>query len=103
MSPRRLIPEGNEEKAIIGIMLMCLILLVVLVGVLIRIPHVSSAELKLPKIITRDFGRPSNTVDAINDGRWSEMCKGAARYEAMREAYELRKPDPCNGAKTWVR
>lgn len=30
-------------------------------------------------------------------------CNTAARYEAMREAYDLRLPDPCSGAKTWVR
>jgi hypothetical protein len=30
-------------------------------------------------------------------------CYTAARYEAMREAYERRLPDPCSGARTWVR
>ena len=28
--------------------------------------------------------------------RWSRLCKGGAgRYDAMREAYDLGKPDPC--------
>ena len=30
-------------------------------------------------------------------------CATAARYDAMREAYAAGKPDPCNGAKEWVR
>lgn len=30
-------------------------------------------------------------------------CNTAARYDAMREAYELRLPDPCNGATRWRR
>lgn len=31
-------------------------------------------------------------------------CNSGARYEAMREAYEERLPDPCNpAAKEWVR
>lgn len=35
---------------------------------------------------------------------WKELCKGAGRYAAMREAYEQRKPDPCNPKATrWVR
>lgn len=101
--PRRLLPDDFEGKMIVGIMLMCVVLVVVLIGVLFHIPRVTGAEIALPKIITEGFGRPSRTVDAINAGRWREMCKGAARYEAMREAYELRKPDPCNGGKVWVR
>lgn len=30
-------------------------------------------------------------------------CYTAARYQAMREAYDLRLPDPCSGARVWVR
>jgi len=30
-------------------------------------------------------------------------CNTGARYEAMREAYERRLPDPCNGATIWRR
>jgi hypothetical protein len=29
-------------------------------------------------------------------------CNTAARYDVMREAYERRLPNPCNGAKVWV-
>lgn len=35
--------------------------------------------------------------------KWKEMCKGGARYQAMSEAYDVRKPDPCSGAKEWRR
>jgi hypothetical protein len=28
--------------------------------------------------------------------RWRELCKGGGRYQAMGEAYEAGKPDPCN-------
>ncbi len=27
--------------------------------------------------------------------RWRELCKGGGRYQAMSEAYEAGKPDPC--------
>ena len=30
-------------------------------------------------------------------------CETAARYDAMRDAYAAGRPDPCNGAKEWVR
>jgi hypothetical protein len=36
-------------------------------------------------------------------GRPDPRCYTAARYEAMREAYEMRLPDPCSGARVWVR
>jgi len=36
--------------------------------------------------------------------QWKEQCKGAGRYQAMSEAYEAGKPDPCNPrAKEWIR
>lgn len=30
--------------------------------------------------------------------RWQKMCEGPARYDAMREAYAAKMPNPCNGA-----
>lgn len=27
--------------------------------------------------------------------RWKRMCKGSERYEAMREAFDLKKGNPC--------
>ncbi|MDI1264033.1 MAG: hypothetical protein PS018_12335 [bacterium] len=36
--------------------------------------------------------------------RWRSLCRGGGRYQAMSEAYEARKPDPCNPmAKEWSR
>lgn len=28
--------------------------------------------------------------------RWQELCRGGGRYQAMSEAYDLGKPNPCN-------
>lgn len=60
------------------------------------------AELKLPNEITcgqttcdgdiSKFGRYSR---AYYERRWKRMCKGGARYDAMREAFEAGKPNPC--------
>ena len=34
--------------------------------------------------------------------KWKKMCEGSARYDAMSEAYVLRKPNPCDPtAKEW--
>lgn len=36
--------------------------------------------------------------------KWKDLCKGGGRYQAMAEAYEARKPDPCNPkAREWQR
>jgi hypothetical protein len=35
-------------------------------------------------------------VDRQQAKRWRELCKGGGRYQAMSEAYEAGKPDPCN-------
>jgi hypothetical protein len=48
----------------------------------------------------RAFGTYS---DHYYQRRWARLCKGAGRYDAMREAYDLGKPDPCNGAVEWRR
>ena len=96
--PRRLIPDTKEGRIIMGGMLLCMVLVLVLAWVLVSIPRpASGADLMTVRL------RQGRTMDAINAGRWREMCKGPARYDAMREAYELRMPDPCNGAKKWVR
>ena len=31
--------------------------------------------------------------------RWKKLCEGGGRYQAMAEAYDKHKPDPCNGVK----
>lgn len=47
----------------------------------------SSADLPLAR-----FGTYS---DAHLRKRWANLCKGGGRYQAMAEAYELGRPDPC--------
>jgi len=43
------------------------------------------------------FGAYSQAyVDRQQARRWRELCKGGGRYQAMSEAYEAGKPDPCN-------
>jgi hypothetical protein len=31
----------------------------------------------------------------LQESRWEAMCKGPQRYDAMREAADARKPNPC--------
>jgi len=45
------------------------------------------------------FGTYSQAyLDRQQTKRWKELCKGGGRYQAMSEAYEAGKPDPCNSA-----
>jgi len=45
------------------------------------------------------FGTYSRAyLDSQQAKRWKELCKGGGRYQAMSEAYEAGKPDPCNSA-----
>lgn len=69
-----------------------------------------SADFPLPNEIEHGRSRVDGPIDAFGTysaayyrSRWSRMCKGPGRYDAMREAYERQLPDPCNGAKVWVR
>jgi hypothetical protein len=42
------------------------------------------------------FGTYSQAyLDRQQAKRWKELCKGGGRYQAMSEAYEAGKPDPC--------
>ena len=103
MMPKRLIDPDDEGRMIVGIMLICLMLVVVLVGVLIHIPRSLGAEIALPREITR--GSSFDDTQSLNrfgtystrylERRWARMCKGPARYDAMREAYELGHGMPC--------
>jgi len=34
-------------------------------------------------------------VDRQQAKRWRDLCKGGGRYQAMSEAYEAGKPNPC--------
>jgi hypothetical protein len=90
---KRLWPNDWEGRLIVLIMLGAVVLFAVLVWMLVLIPRARGADLPMHVRV----------MDAVNAGRWKQMCKGAARYDAMREAYELKRPDPCNGGKKWVR
>lgn len=35
--------------------------------------------------------------------RWKNFCRGEERYQAMGEAYDMGRPNPCSGAKEWKR
>lgn len=53
---------------------------------------------------SNDLNRFGRYSDAYYQRRWKRMCKGGGRYVAMSEAYDGRKPDPCQpGAKEWRR
>lgn len=60
-----------------------------------------AADLKFDD--THHIGVFGTYSDAYLHRRWVRMCRGPARYDAMREAYDMRKPDPCSGAKEWRR
>ncbi len=66
------------------------------------------ANLDLPDLIVH--GKDSAHIDRFGAyadhyyyRRWARLCKGAGRYDAMREAYDLGKPDPCSAAYEWRR
>jgi hypothetical protein len=35
-------------------------------------------------------------LDRQQAKRWKALCRGGGRYQAMSEAHEAGKPDPCN-------
>lgn len=67
------------------------------------VPHARAAELTvtpLPHAITHghrwgEIGRFGTYSDAYLARRWTAMCATAARYQAMSEAYEHGKAQPC--------
>lgn len=68
------------------------------------------AEISLPNEIRYGRSLPDGDISrfgtysaAYYRSRWTRMCKGPQRYDAMREAYDRKQPDPCNGGKVWVR
>lgn len=62
------------------------------------------ADLRLPNYITcgaarcdsPELGRFGAYSLKYYERRWKRMCQGSARYAAMREAYEMGRPQPCN-------
>lgn len=46
------------------------------------------------------FGTYSKAyIDRQDAKRWAELCKGGGRYQAMAEAFEKGKPNPCEKKK----
>lgn len=68
-------------------------------------PQARAADLPLPPEITvgrsvqYDFGPALGTFGTYSDPylrrRWQRMCATAARYQAMAEAYDHGKQNPC--------
>jgi hypothetical protein len=62
-----------------------------------------SADLALPNLIvygrsnpdSMPIGRFGTYSDAYYERRWARMCRGPMRYDAMREAFERGKQNPC--------
>ena len=75
-------------------------------------PHQAEAGECLPLIASQPlFGTYSDKYlarkrakqDERRDLRRDPRCEGSARYDAMREAYDRMRPNPCDGSKVWVR
>lgn len=68
-------------------------------------PSARAADLRLPPEITigrsvdYDYGPQLGAFGTYSDAylrkRWQRMCRTAARYQAMAEAYEHGKHNPC--------
>lgn len=93
-------PKG----AIVGASTLKVLWLVVLfVWAVYGIEKANAADLALPRLpyeITHGYSRaPLGTFGTYSNHylhrRWARMCKGAARYQAMGEAYEMGRPQPC--------
>lgn len=63
--------------------------------------NAASLDIPLPPEITMGYSydRPIGLFGTYSthymQRRWARMCKGPMRYEAMREAFELGRPNPC--------
>ena len=61
------------------------------------------ADLKLPDYIkcgsavcdSPTLGKFGTYSLKYYERRWKRMCQTSARYDAMREAYEMGRPQPC--------
>lgn len=104
--PSSKVKKLTIEKALVAIILFAILLASILAFVLIDIARTSKAygaEIALPQIITRgtfkDESPSLNRFGAYSitymQSRWQRMCKGAARYDAMREANDLNTSNPC--------
>ncbi len=69
--------ENFNRAAVLQLVLSFVFVIVMIAGVLMLLLVISSHG------------------DKTQKQRWEEMCAGAARYDAMREASERGKPNPC--------
>lgn len=57
------------------------------------------ADVKIPDRLIYDDQKPLGMFGTYREHylqrRWRNMCKGPARYDAMREAMEIGRPNPC--------
>lgn len=86
-------PRGGCTFLFLGIVLMTLSLVASIV---------LAAELPVPRPDPRPFVGESGDLnkfgryaDSYYARRWKRMCAGPARYDAMREANDLGKGNPC--------
>lgn len=86
-----------------GLMLGGLLFIAALVWALVTMPRAGYGR-PLPRLITRgsSFENESPSLDKFGiystyymELRWRRMCKGPARYDAMREANDLQHANPC--------
>jgi hypothetical protein len=87
-------PRGGRIFAMFGV-------LVAFVSLMFYV-QAHGADLALPNLIKCgkshcDRFEPSDEKfgDQYYERRWKQMCQGSARYDAMREAYDLGKAQPC--------
>jgi hypothetical protein len=58
------------------------------------VPRAYGAELSVP-VIDGPIDKFGRYGDRYYQRRWKRMCAGPARYDAMREANDLGKRNPC--------
>lgn len=96
--------RGMQASTVVALACLALGLAVALVA-----RRANGAEISLPNEVLYGRSMPDGSIGtfgtysaAYYQRRWKRMCKGPARYTAMGEAYDMRRPDPCNGSRKWV-
>lgn len=61
------------------------------------VQHARGADMPVigRRVIDGEVGKFGRYGDQYYARRWQRMCNGSARYDAMREAYDLGKRNPC--------
>lgn len=94
----------RRERVLFVVLMVGFTVLGMIVGGLISmgISKAWGAELELPPIIRcgqvscdGEIGRFGTYADHYYVRRWKRMCQTGARYDAMREANDLGKRNPC--------